>query len=73
EDLVEKKFEGFLILNWKTKQMRVMKKKPQGNNPFEIPVLIKINVKVPKMKTIVAKGEVELSRNQVKEMVIEEL
>lgn len=73
--MVNKLFEATLILNWKTKGMRIVKKMPKKSNvgAFEIPVKISINVKVPEMQEIVAKGEIEIPAHKVKEMVLETL
>lgn len=72
---IEKKFEGYLILNWKNGSMEVKKRKPKKNklSPFQIPIKLEITVKVPERKEVVARGEIELSEEKVKEMVIEEL
>lgn len=68
-----KLFEAHIILNWKTKEIRVMKKKPKGNSPFEIPIKMHIKVKIPEFKEIVARGEIEIPQYKVEEMVIENL
>ena len=70
---MKKNFEGFLLLNWKTKQMSVRKKKPTNVNPFEIPVKVSIDVTIPQIPNIQVKGEIEIPETQVGEMVIESL
>ncbi len=70
---MEKLFEGWLILNWKNKQMRVIKKKPKNIGAFEIPILLRIKVKIPERVDIKAEGEIEVPLPKLKEMVIEEL
>ena len=75
EEFEEKLFQGYLILNWKKGSMNIRKTKPKKKDisPFDIPVKIEIKVKIPKKKEIVAKGEIVLSEEKVKEMLIEEL
>jgi len=73
EGTPEKLFESYVILNWKTKGIRVMKKKPRLTNPFEIPIKLHIKVKIPEFKDIVAKGTIEVPEHKVEEMVIESI
>lgn len=72
---IEKKFEGFLILNWKTKEIKITKRKPIQSrlSPFQIPIKLCINVKIPQPKEIVAKGEIEVPEYKVNKMIIESL
>ena len=70
---MEKIFKGLLILNWKSGKMEVRKKGKRVYSPFEIPVRVEISVKIPEKKEIVAKGDITLSEEQVKKMVIEAL
>ena len=70
---MNKLFEATIILNWKNGGVRVVKKKPRGLNPFEILVKMKIKVKVPEMKEIIAKGEIEIPEHKVNQMVLESL
>lgn len=70
---MKKKFEGYLILNWKNKQMAVRKTKPKGLNPFEIPVKVSIDVTIPQIPNIEVRGELEIPETQVGEMVIESI
>lgn len=71
--LTSKLFTGTLVLNWKNNQMKVIKKRPQSLNPFEIPVKINIKVNVPILPEITAKGEVDIPAYKVKEMLIESI
>jgi len=70
---MDKLFTGILILNWKNKSMRVIKKKHSNLSPYEIPVKIEIKVKLPEQKDIIAKGEVEIPEYKVNEMMIESI
>ena len=66
-------FEGYLILNWRNKAMRIMARKPKSTTPFEIPIKLHIKVKIPEFKEIVARGEIEVPEHKVGEMVIESI
>ena len=68
---MKKKFEGYLILNWKTKAMTIKKRKPKNVEPFEIPVKVDIDVEVPQVPTVTLKGTIEIPETKVGEMVIE--
>jgi hypothetical protein len=72
---MEKLFTGYILLNWKNGKFTVRKTQPKKSrlNPFEIPIRLEIKVEVPEQKELVAKGEITLSEEKVKEMVIEEL
>ena len=71
---MEKKFTGYLIINWRTGDMRMRKKKPDKYSlgTFEIPIRVEINIKLPEQKEIVARGNITLPEEKVAEMVIEE-
>jgi len=73
--MIEKNFTGYIILNWKRNNFIVRKTKPELSrlNPFEIPIRLEIKVEVPEKKELVAKGEITISEEKVKKMVIEEL
>lgn len=55
--------------------MNIRKRPPKKSDlsPFDIPIKLEIKVKIPERKEIVAKGEIELSEEKVRDMVIEEL
>lgn len=67
---IEKNFEGHLLLNWKTGEMAIVKRKPKKLNPFIVIVKTKIKVIVPEVKEIIAEGEVIIPAHQVKEMTV---
>ena len=48
-------------------------KKPKKVKPFEIPIHFKIKVKVPQIKEVELKGEIEIPERKVSEMVLETL
>jgi hypothetical protein len=70
---IKKKFEGYLILNWKTKEMKIAKRKPVPSkiNPFQIIVKIEIDAIIPPQTQIVAKGEIIVPTHKVNQMVLE--
>jgi len=70
---MDKEFKTWLILDYKSGIFKVTKKKPIKIKASEIPIDIKLNVKVPEQPTIKAKGSIELSTAQVKEMILEKL
>jgi hypothetical protein len=70
---MERLFEGFLVINWKTGHMVVKKRKPKNINPYQIPVKFEITVKVPEQKEVVAKGNIELTDQQATAIVVEEI
>ena len=46
----EKIFKGFLMLNWKTGQTRLIKTRGYDLNPFEIRVPYNIKITLPEVK-----------------------
>ena len=68
-----KKFDGYLILDWKNKKMRVVSKLSRKLNPYEIPLKINIKINVPKLKTYEVKGEFTVPQTQVKEAILHEI
>ncbi|HDH44095.1 MAG TPA: hypothetical protein ENG66_01635 [Thermococcus sp.] len=70
---MEKKFTGYLILNWKTGKMEVRKKGKRKYKPVEIPIRLEIVVEVPERKEYVARGRISLSEEKVKDILVEEI
>jgi len=70
---MDKEFKTWLILDYKNGIFKVTKKKPIKIKASEIPIDIKLNVKIPEQPTMKAIGSIELSTAQVKEMVLEKL
>jgi len=70
---IEKVFEGYLILNWKTGKFEARKKGKRSYSPYEIPIKLQIKVEIPEQKELVAKGHITLSEQKVKELLIEEI
>ena len=73
ENVIEKSFKGYLIIDYRSGKMRVVKQKPESKKlkSFEIPVTIDIKLLVRSNPDIVAKGEFEIPPTQVHKMVLE--
>jgi len=72
--MVSKTFEGYLVLNWKTGAMRVLKRKSKKRaNPFEILIRFTIEVELPEPKEHEISGKIAIPEEQVAEMVFEKL
>lgn len=70
---MNKEFKTWLILDYKTGLFKVNKKRPAKLKASEIPIDILLNVKIPEQPVMKARGEIELSTSQVKEMILENL
>jgi hypothetical protein len=68
-----KEFKTWLVVDWKSGQFRVCKKKPDRLKSSEIPIDIKLNVQIPETPVLKAHGEITLSQAKVNEMILEEL
>lgn len=69
---MKKKFEGMLILDWKTKGMRVMKKVNKSKlKPHEIVIKIDIDLEIPEYKEHTVKGKIIVPETKVEEMVVD--
>lgn len=70
---MNKEFKTWLILDYKTGSFKVNKKRPSKLKASEIPIDILLNVKIPEQPVMKARGDIELSTAQVKEMILENL
>lgn len=70
---VEKEFKTWLVLNYRTEEFRLNKKKPRKIHPSEIAIDLKIKVKIPKEPIMKARGYIELDTLKVKEMIMDTL
>ena len=70
---MDKEFKTWLILDYKSGGFRVNKKRPDKLRASEIPINVKLNVKIPEQPIMKATGEIVLSEVQVKEMILENL
>ncbi len=71
--MTEKEFHTWLILCYRTGSFRLNKKKPLRIKASEIPIDMKITVKIPEQPIIKARGNIELDTMKVKEMILENL
>lgn len=70
---MDKEFKTWLVLDYKTGRFRVTKKRPDKLKGSDIPIDIRLNVKIPEQPIMKARGSIELSTTQVKEMILENL
>ena len=71
---MKKKFKAMLLLNWKTGNMRILKRvNIKKLSPWEIPVDIDINVIIPEKQVHKAAGTIELSDEKVSQLTLEAL
>jgi len=70
---MEKEFKTWLVLDYKTGNFRVTKKKPEKIKASDIPIDVRLNVKIPEQPIMKARGSIELDTHKVKEMMIESL
>ena len=71
--MTDKEFKTWLILNYKTGNFRLNKKKPQTMKASDIPIDMRIVVKIPEQPIMKARGFIELDTHKVKEMILESL
>ncbi len=70
---MDKEFRTWMILDYKTGKFRVTKKKPDRIKASDIPIDIRLNVKIPEQPIMKARGSIELDTHKVKEMILENL
>ena len=70
-----KKFKGYLILDWNTGTMRIVKTKPAKYRlkPHTIIIDLDIDVNVPKMKHVEIKGSFDIPAVVVKEAMLNDI
>ena len=75
EDVNKKNFNFWILLNWKTEDIKTYKLKPKDDKvgPYHIPVEIDIDVEIPDKPDVKAKGKIELGQDKIDEMVIESI
>jgi len=73
-EIKSKRFETYLIINWKNNSMRLIKKKPTRElGPFELPIHVDLKIILPKFQEVSVKGEVEIPQTRVEGIVIESI
>jgi len=71
---MKKKFEGYLILNWNNKDMRVLKKFDKKKiKPHEVALRISIDLELPDRTIHEVKGRITIPAEKVSEMIVENL
>jgi hypothetical protein len=65
-------FRTYLVLDYKTKKFRVLRKLNKLK-PSEIVIDLSLDVSIPKAVMLKAKGSIELSTAKVNDIVLEEL
>ena len=70
---MDKEFKTWLILDYKVGRFRVTKKKPNKMKASDIPINVRLTVKIPEQPIMKAKGFIELDTHKVKEMILENL
>lgn len=71
----EKNFKIYLVVNWKTEEVKIRKSKPEDwqLEPFEIPLSINLLIKLPERKELEASGTVTVSEGRVEKMILKEI
>ena len=70
---VDKEFKTWLILDYKTGNFRVTKKKPEKEKASEIAIDLRLNVKIPDPPIIKARGEIQLSETKATQILISQI
>jgi len=71
----ERKFEFFVLVNWRNGKVKATKKQPRKCTPWDIPIKVQLNILTPDMKPeyLLAKGEIVITESKLGQMVIEAL
>ncbi len=75
EELNEKNFNFYLLLNWKKEDVKLYKRKPKSKKvgPYHIPIECNIDVAIPDRDMAELSGKIHVSEEKVDEMTLEEL
>ena len=75
EALIEKRFLFYVLVNWKTGNVRLRKSKPDLKklSPYLIPIKVDLTIKIPERSEVVAKGEITLSKEKVDRIILAEI
>lgn len=74
EEAVEHHVKGFLILNWKSQEVRVIKRLNKSKlSPTDIPIKLDITLRIPRPEEFTIRGEVILSQANVEGLAIDAL
>lgn len=71
----QKNFNFYLLLNWKTEEIKLYKRKPKEKKvgPYHIPIECDIDVVIPDRDIAEIDGKIHVSQEKVEEMTVEEL
>jgi hypothetical protein len=69
--MITKNFEGWLLIDWKTGDMKITKKQPAESRirHTQIPVKLSFLVEVPDKPQLMAEGKITLSEARVSKIV----
>lgn len=70
---MNKEFKTWLILDYKTGKFRVTKKRPDNLKASDLPIELKLNVKIPEKPILKAQGEITLNETKATEMIISQI
>lgn len=71
---MEKQINIILIFNWKTEDFKLIKRKQyNSDNPFEIPIRLKLKFIIPEKKEVQISGDIIIPKIQAGEMMMEGL
>mgnify|MGYP001559358154 FL=1 len=71
---MEKQINVILIFNWKTEDLKIIKRKQyNSDNPFELPIRLKLNFIIPEKKEVQITGDIIIPEIKGAEMMIEAL
>ena len=71
--MVDKEFKGFVILNYRSGNMRAVKKLSRKLKESEIPIEIDLKVSLPEPPKMKVSGELELGGTKVKQLILDAL
>lgn len=70
DKITEKRFKGVLILNYRTGDMRIVKRPKKSYDPFEFPVEIDLTIKVPPLPKAEIKGDIIVPQTKINKIVV---
>lgn len=68
-----KSFRGYLVLNWKNGAVRVIRKKPQKESPYEISVAYDIKIEIPEKPQAKVEEIIEMPQAKINQAIAEEI
>lgn len=71
--MIERCVTNYLILNWKTGEIRVIKRKPNPSKlgAHDIPIKLDITIRIPERQELTMKAEVKLGQAQVEQIALD--